>query len=62
MSRVANAPVAVPSGVDVKVDGQALVIKGSKGELEMDVHPAVEVVRESLLLYQKEENKLRGWR
>ncbi|MDH3643601.1 MAG: 50S ribosomal protein L6 [Gammaproteobacteria bacterium] len=46
MSRVANNPVAVPTGVDVKLSGQRIDIKGSKGELGMDVHGHVEVVQE----------------
>ena len=33
MSRIGNAPISVPSGVDVKVDGATVTIKGSKGTL-----------------------------
>ena len=43
MSRVAKKPVEVPSGVEVKLNGQALSVKGSKGELGLDVHPDVAV-------------------
>ena len=46
MSRVANNPVKLPSGVEITQSGQALSIKGSKGTLSMDVHPAVEVKQE----------------
>lgn len=38
MSRVASQPVVVPSGVDVKLNGQHLAVKGSKGEMSMDIH------------------------
>jgi len=38
MSRVANQPVVIPSGVDVKLNGQHLAVKGSKGEMSMDIH------------------------
>ena len=31
MSRVANAPVALPSGVEVKLNGQDVSVKGAKG-------------------------------
>ncbi|MEZ5560889.1 MAG: 50S ribosomal protein L6 [Pseudomonadales bacterium] len=41
MSRVANNPVALPSGVEVKITGQTLQVKGSKGALALDVHPDV---------------------
>jgi large subunit ribosomal protein L6 len=50
MSRVANNPVALPSGVDVKLNGQRIDIKGSKGELGMDVHAYVEVVQDGDVL------------
>jgi len=33
MSRIGKAPITVPSGVDVKVDGAAVTIKGTKGTL-----------------------------
>lgn len=43
MSRVASQPVVVPSGVDVKLNGQHLAVKGSKGEMSMDIHQDVHV-------------------
>jgi large subunit ribosomal protein L6 len=43
MSRIGRQPVGVPSGVDVKLDGVHLVVKGPKGQLEMDVHPEMQV-------------------
>ncbi|RDE18460.1 50S ribosomal protein L6 [Motiliproteus coralliicola] len=46
MSRIAKAPVSIPAGVEVKLNGQALSIKGGKGSLEMDVHPSVTVANE----------------
>lgn len=46
MSRVANNPVKLPSGVEVTQSGQSLSVKGSKGSLSMDVHPAVEIKQE----------------
>ena len=46
MSRVANSPVTIPSGVDVKLDGQELKIKGKQGELSLSVHPTVEISQE----------------
>ena len=35
MSRIGNAPIEVPSGVDVSISGTDVTIKGSKGELSM---------------------------
>ncbi|UJJ32884.1 50S ribosomal protein L6 [Halopseudomonas maritima] len=46
MSRVAKNPVKLPQGVEIKLDGQALSIKGAKGTLELNLHPTVEVVQE----------------
>lgn len=50
MSRVANNPVVLPSGVEVKLNGQEISIKGSKGALEMSIHQAVEVKQEENVL------------
>ena len=33
MSRVGQAPVPVPSGVEVKIEGRVVTVKGPKGEL-----------------------------
>ena len=46
MSRVANNPVSVPNGVEVKLDGRDLSVKGGKGTLQMTVHEDVEVKQE----------------
>ena len=35
MSRIGSKPVAIPSGVNVTLDGADLTVKGSKGELSM---------------------------
>jgi len=46
MSRIAKAPVKLPSQVSVDIDGQGVTIKGPKGTLECRAHDAVEVVAE----------------
>ena len=46
MSRVAKSPVAIPSGVEVTLSGQALKVKGSKGALEFTVHNDVQLAQE----------------
>ncbi len=43
MSRIANNPVELPSGVEVKLDGSHLTLKGAKGSLQFDINPGVEV-------------------
>ena len=37
MSRVGNAPITVPSGVDVSIDGATVTVTGSKGTLEREL-------------------------
>lgn len=50
MSRVANNPVVLPSGVEVKLNGQEISVKGSKGALQITIHQAVEVKQEENVL------------
>ncbi|SFD99488.1 50S ribosomal protein L6 [Phytopseudomonas straminea] len=47
MSRVAKNPVKLPAGVEIKLAGQQLSVKGAKGTLELNVHSSVEVLQES---------------
>ena len=44
MSRVANQPVAVPSGVTVDLDGSRIAVKGPKGSLERTLNSMVKAV------------------
>jgi len=46
MSRVAKNPVDLPSGVDVKMSGRNIQVKGPKGELSLNLHPTVDMVHE----------------
>ena len=43
MSRVAKKPVVVPAGVDLKIDGATINVKGKNGQMSLDVHASVEV-------------------
>jgi len=43
MSRVANNPVQIPSGVEVTLSGQSVKVKGAKGELNHEIHTLVEI-------------------
>jgi len=43
MSRIAKAPITVPTGVEVKVNGQEVTVKGNKGELVRTLNDAVVV-------------------
>ncbi len=44
MSRVGNAPIPIPKGVEVTITGRTVSITGPKGRLTREVHPEMEVV------------------
>ena len=43
MSRIGNKPITVPEGVEVKLDGQKITVKGPKGTLEKEIHNNITV-------------------
>jgi large subunit ribosomal protein L6 len=48
MSRIGRKPIAVPSGVDITVgDGNAVTVKGPKGELSAQFAPSIVIAREN---------------
>ncbi|MCE2594267.1 50S ribosomal protein L6 [Motilimonas cestriensis] len=46
MSRVAKSPVAIPAGVEVKINGQEITVKGNNGTLSRVINNAVVVKEE----------------
>jgi large subunit ribosomal protein L6 len=46
MSRIGRKPIPVPNGVDVTIDGQHVVVKGPKGQLEHTLPTAITVTRD----------------
>jgi large subunit ribosomal protein L6 len=50
MSRVANNPVALPRGVEVKLDGNDLTVKGGKGTLQLALNAGVRVSQDDNVL------------
>ena len=46
MSRIGKQPVEIPAGVDVKVDGQTVTVKGPKGELSLNIAEPIKAVVE----------------
>ncbi len=59
MSRVGKLPVDIPQGVEVKISGQDVQVKGPKGSLTRTFHPLVEIAKEDATLRVKtrEESK-----
>ncbi len=43
MSRIGRKPITVPAGVDFKIDGNVVTVKGPKGTLTQTVHPNMQV-------------------
>jgi large subunit ribosomal protein L6 len=56
MSRVGRLPIEVPSGVDVKIDGTHVSVKGPKGNLVQKLHPNVSVEQEDTTITVKPAN------
>lgn len=49
-SRVAKNPISLPTGVQVKLVGQEVTIKGKHGELHLTLHPAIQLQQDSNVL------------
>lgn len=47
MSRIGRQPIAVPAGVEVKIDGSTVTVKGPKGTLTRTVHSNMNVAMEN---------------
>jgi large subunit ribosomal protein L6 len=43
MSRIGKQPIPLPKGVEYKLEGDLLTVKGPKGELKQRIHPKVNV-------------------
>jgi len=50
MSRIGRLPITVPAGVEVKVDGNVVSVKGAKGELTHTVASPIQVALEDTTL------------
>jgi large subunit ribosomal protein L6 len=50
MSRIAKYPVPIPAGVEVNLGGDVVTVKGKKGSLQLNLHPAVEILNKDNVL------------
>ncbi len=59
MSRIGKQPIAIPAGVEVKVNGTHISVKGPKGLLERDFHQDMKVVVEDgqIVVTRPSDNK-----
>lgn len=59
MSKVGRQPISIPDGVDVKIEGNLVTVKGSKGELKREIVREIKVEKndKELLVSVAHENK-----
>lgn len=60
MSRIGKKPVAVPAGVDVKIDGSTVTVKGPKGTLTNTFNPEIIIKQEGaeIIVDRPSEDKM----
>ena len=56
MSRIGNAPITVPAGIEVKIDGQKITVKGPKGTLEREIHKNISLEQDGNVITVKRIN------
>ena len=60
MSRIGRAPIAVPAGVEIKIeDNNVVTVKGPKGTLTQQLHPNMTIELEGAELTVKRPNDLK---
>ncbi|PIS39776.1 MAG: 50S ribosomal protein L6 [Candidatus Nealsonbacteria bacterium CG08_land_8_20_14_0_20_38_20] len=59
MSRIGKKPILIPEGVEVKIEGQKVIIKGPKGELSRQIRPEIclEVKENKIFVAPQMESK-----
>jgi len=64
MSRIGQKPIIIPEGVEVKIEGQKVTVKGSKGELTREILPEIKAeIKEGKIIVspQKETKKTKAF-
>ena len=56
MSRIGNKPITVPEGVEVKIDGQNVTVKGPKGTMSKDFHKNMKITLDGNVLKVERPN------
>ncbi|MDX5448775.1 MAG: 50S ribosomal protein L6 [Bacteroidota bacterium] len=66
MSRIGKAPITIPNGVEVTLNGNVVTVKGKMGELTQEIDPAITVkIEEGVINFerpsdQKKHRELHG--
>jgi large subunit ribosomal protein L6 len=60
MSRIGRKPITIPNGVEIKVEGNVITVKGPKGSLTRQLHPDMKLVQngQELLVERPSDDKL----
>ena len=62
MSRIAKYPIQLPADIEFEMNGQAVKVKGPKGELHYSIHEDVEVTRdENVLTFKPRKESKKSW-
>ena len=56
MSRIGKNPIAVPAGVEVKVDGSTVTVKGPKGTLSKEFKPSMKITVDGAVITVERPN------
>lgn len=57
MSRVGNAPIAIPNGVETKIDGRNVEVKGPKGTLSLELpEPITASIEDNQILVSRPDD------
>ena len=57
MSRIGRMPISIPAGVDVKIEeGNLVTVKGPKGSLTQQLHPAMTITQEGKVIHVTRPN------
>ena len=60
MSRIGRAPIAVPAGVEIKIeDNNVVTVKGPKGTLTQQLHPNMTIKQDGAELHVTRPNDLK---
>jgi len=57
MSRIGKKPIEIPEGVDLKIEGQKVIVKGPKGELRKEFPLVLKIETEDKKIFLKTESK-----
>lgn len=61
MSRIGKKPILIPDSVEVKIEGQKVIVRGPKGEISREFRPEVEIALEDRQIVVRGERAKAFW-